>query len=681
MLPLILIISLIGVYLGTISPVVYLGDSGELTAAAFSLGIAHNSGYPLYALLGKVFCLIPIGNIGFRMNLMSTSLAVLTLWLIYSLIAKMTASKVAAFVGAGFLAFTPVFWSQTVSAEVYTLHAFFVALLMRLLWWWDEKREFYALMLFVFITGISFGNHLQTVMLAPGVLFIVLTADREAILDVRQFLVLSVFFVVALSVYLYLPIRTEAGAAIHWGDPNSLDRFVAHVTGRSHRESYVLNKTPAEYLVRTKEALMFVWSQFGVMVLFSVWGLVKLASRRWRVFFVLVVVFDFVYTVFLNSISLKVTAFTLPTSIVLAVLMGVGIAHFLKAMSALSGVGIGTHRLIRVAFCTVPAVLLFFNFGLCDQGRNYSAYEHALNIFRTTGQGRVLILDGDNHVFPVVYGRVVERMREDIKLYDRSNIFFKWLNMNSKLYPSSITWKNLRNQREERITKEEGSRNVFYAVFVPNAIRLPDQYSLIPLGVLHQVVNKEQLFQPQKASNVWRYYSTESFYDNFRRDFMSREICAYFHFNRGKYLILSGQPAAGLKSMKHSSQIGYDDDLIHNDMAIFLVDSGFFEEARLELEKALIYHEDLSGVHNNWGYYYHKIGKYNEAIASFRKAIELKPDDVGYHNNLGFALYEGGKNEEAFHALKKSLAINDRQSAIRGFIKKYLMEPDSLRGE
>jgi len=60
-----------GVYLFTACPTVYLGDSGELTAAAFSIGIPHNSGYPLYVLLGKLFCLIPLGSIGFRVNLMS----------------------------------------------------------------------------------------------------------------------------------------------------------------------------------------------------------------------------------------------------------------------------------------------------------------------------------------------------------------------------------------------------------------------------------------------------------------------------------------------------------------------------------------------------------------------------------------------------------------------------------
>src|SRR4030042_1456589 len=93
-IPFILIIIALIVYLSTICPTVYPGDSGELTVAAYSLGIPHPSGYPLYALLGKLFCLIPIGNIGFRMNLMSVIFSLGTAWIVYSIIFKITSSIV-----------------------------------------------------------------------------------------------------------------------------------------------------------------------------------------------------------------------------------------------------------------------------------------------------------------------------------------------------------------------------------------------------------------------------------------------------------------------------------------------------------------------------------------------------------------------------------------------------------
>ena len=605
------------------------------------------------------------------MNLMSTFLAVFTLWLIYSLIFKMTSSRVSAFVGAFVLAFIPVFWFQTVSAEVYTLHTFFVALLIRLLWWWDERREFYALLLFVFVTGISFGNHLQTVMLAPAVLFIVISADKKLLFNVKNFALLSVFFVVALSLYLYLPIRTEAGAAIHWGDPNDWERFLAHVTGSSHREGYVLKRAPLEYFQRTNETLWLVVSQFGVMLILALWGWLKLASRRWRIFFGLVVIFDLIYTVFLNTVSLKVTAFTLPSAVVVGILMGVGIAHILTALKGLKGVGGGARRLIKAAFCMAPAVALILNYGLCDQSRNYTGYEQATNIFRTLGTGDILFVHGDNYVFPVAYGRVAERMREDVQIYDRLNILFKMPNLDTYSLPKGNSWEDERDRVEQGIVKAREHRGVFYAVFGPQAIKVPDDHQLVPYGLLHRVAGRGDKIKPSQIGSLWKNYSTESFEVDFEKDFMNREVSAYFSFRRGVHLILSGQREVGLRNMRLASHIGYDDTLIHSDMAVFLTDHGLFEEAREELEKALIYHEDLSGVHNNWGYYYHKIGRYKDAATSFRKAVELRPDNIGYHNNLGFALYEVGKNEEAFHAFKKSLSMNENQPEIKEFVAKY----------
>jgi tetratricopeptide (TPR) repeat protein len=659
------------VYLSTICPTVYLGDSGELTAAAFSLGIPHNSGYPLYALLGKLFCLIPFGSIAFRMNLMSSFFGLLTLWLLYSFILKITSSRAAAFVGALFTAFTPAFWLQTVPAEVYTLHTFFVALILRILWWWDEKREFYALVLFVFITGLSFGNHMQTVMLAPAVLFIVITGDKKALFNIKNFILLSVFFVVALLIYLYLPLRTEAGAAIHWGDPDNLERFLAHVTGSTHREGYALNRTPLEYFHRTNETLWLVGSQFGVILILAFWGWVKFPSVRWRIFCLLVIIFDFGYTIFLNFISLEVTAFGLPTSVLLAILSGLGVGQAIKACERSSRIGLATKKLVKGACYVLPAIPLFLNYGFCDQAQNYTAYEHALNIFRTTNQGSILILDGDNNFFPVLYGRIVERMRGDVILYDRHDILFKMPYLGDQKGYFYGTWENLRRQLEKHIIQETAPIDIYYAVFAPDSISMPGGYVMVPYGMLHRVLKKEKPVDSHRVRDLWRYYSSESFYDDFEKDFMNRQVHAHFYFTRGQYLFMAEQPALGLRYFKNASHIGDDGTMIHSTIANFLMRQGLFEEARQELVKASTHHTDLSVVHNNWGSYYYHIGDYEKAINALREAIQMRPERFVYYKHLAFALYKSGRGKEALEAFKKSLQINEDQTEIRDFIKKH----------
>ena len=155
---------------------------------------------------------------------------------------------------------------------------------------------------------------------------------------------------------------------------------------------------------------------------------------------------------------------------------------------------------------------------------------------------------------------------------------------------------------------------------------------------------------------------------------MNREMLAFYHFSHGMYLILSGHSESGLKSLRLSGEIGYNDTLIHSEMAVFLTDYGFLEEARQALEKAMVYNEDLSGIYNNWGYYYHRKGDYRHAADSFRKAAELKPDRFPYYNNLGYALYELGDKKGSEAAFRKSLAIHGNQAAVKKFIEENIRE-------
>ena len=50
------------VYVATLMPTVVDQDSGELVAASHVLGIPHPTGYPLWALLGRAFDLLPVGK-------------------------------------------------------------------------------------------------------------------------------------------------------------------------------------------------------------------------------------------------------------------------------------------------------------------------------------------------------------------------------------------------------------------------------------------------------------------------------------------------------------------------------------------------------------------------------------------------------------------------------------------
>ena len=83
-------VATLGLYLATLAPTLTWGwnglgvDGGELLAAAYTLGIPHPPGYPIYTLLLKVFAtIVPVGDFAFRGNLLSALLASGSVVLIY----------------------------------------------------------------------------------------------------------------------------------------------------------------------------------------------------------------------------------------------------------------------------------------------------------------------------------------------------------------------------------------------------------------------------------------------------------------------------------------------------------------------------------------------------------------------------------------------------------------------
>ena len=54
------------VYVLTAAPAPYLLDSAELAAASFGLGVAHPPGEPVALLWGKLFTLLPLGSVAFK---------------------------------------------------------------------------------------------------------------------------------------------------------------------------------------------------------------------------------------------------------------------------------------------------------------------------------------------------------------------------------------------------------------------------------------------------------------------------------------------------------------------------------------------------------------------------------------------------------------------------------------
>ena len=239
-----LFITSFSLYLNTLAPSVatLFDDSLEFQLVTYQLGIAHPTGYPLYTLLGKLFTLLPVGNVAYRVNLMSAIFGAATVALLYLLILQLATPKdrkiaereqasieninhpptlprhLGAILGALLLAVSRVFWQQATIAEVYTLNAFFVASLLWLVIVLSPPHQPGSAGIFglAFLAGLSLTHHRTMLLLLPALaLYLYLT--HKPISWVRpggyKKLLLTVLVGLApLLLYLYLPWRGHVGS-------------------------------------------------------------------------------------------------------------------------------------------------------------------------------------------------------------------------------------------------------------------------------------------------------------------------------------------------------------------------------------------------------------------------------------------------------------------------------------
>ncbi len=206
------------VYSLTVQPSVPLWDCGEFSAAATWQQVPHPPGAPFFLMLGKVFqVLIPFGDLGWRINMVSvvsTSFFVLLLYLIIIKVIQNFRQKEienftqafeifgSAFVGAMAFAFCDTVWFNGVESEVYALSQLFTTLIVYLMMVWNEKadqpdNEKYLLMIF-YLIGLSIGVHLLAILAIFSIFYLVYF--RKYHFTPKGFIWISIFSIIAFFV-------------------------------------------------------------------------------------------------------------------------------------------------------------------------------------------------------------------------------------------------------------------------------------------------------------------------------------------------------------------------------------------------------------------------------------------------------------------------------------------------
>ncbi len=330
-------------YLLTLQRSVGRADTFEFQVTAPVLGVAHPTGYPLYILIGKLFSLIPLGMVATRVNLSSLVAATLAVLLVYEILRRaLTIEWPIAALAALAFGFSPLFWSQAVVAEVYTLHNAFVAALLGAALWLLKQAEtgpgavpdaaqarqpILVIALFA-LSGFSLSNHLTTVLLLPALAAAILLVWPR--LTGRQWALAGGLFLAGLLIYAYIPLRWPA---LHDGRPMPFDQFIAWITGSRFGGALQLHAW-----LDDPERWRILWrllrDQYGWPgLVLSLGGLALLIRRHWRAALVTGLAFAAYAFYGLNYLVPDIGVFLIPLYLIMAVWMGYGVGAALAWLS------------------------------------------------------------------------------------------------------------------------------------------------------------------------------------------------------------------------------------------------------------------------------------------------------------------------------------------------------------
>jgi hypothetical protein len=277
-----------GLYLLTLSRTTALWDASEYIAAAYTFGLPHPPGNPLFIVLGRVFAVLPIApNVAMRINVLaalSSAVAAAVWYLVARRVADRsglgpTTSRLTAGIATliGATAFTV--WSQSVVNEkVYTVSLAGIAIVSWLMLRWsdrpDDPRADRYLVLVAYLLGLGYANHMAGMLPLPAALLLVSVTRPAAFLRWRLIVASLAAIVLGMTPFATQPIRSAHNPAINEGEPTACrDGFALSCTfSKGTWDAFTYNFDRGQYgkPVLTERQAPFI-AQVGMWWLYFRW--------------------------------------------------------------------------------------------------------------------------------------------------------------------------------------------------------------------------------------------------------------------------------------------------------------------------------------------------------------------------------------------------------------------------
>jgi hypothetical protein len=219
-------------YLLTLAPTTSMWDTSEYITAAYTLGIPHPPGNPLFVLLGRVATFLPVGSVAMRVNMLAAfcSAGTAAVWFLVAerVLAHWFTQRWTRLAGAGVAALLSAtaftVWNQSVVNEkVYTVSLAFFAIVSWLTVLWcddpDGRRADRLLVLIAYLIGLGYANHPAGFLVGPAVTVAVLVRRPRTLLRWRLILAAVLALGLGVTPFAVEPIRAAHHPALNEGDP------------------------------------------------------------------------------------------------------------------------------------------------------------------------------------------------------------------------------------------------------------------------------------------------------------------------------------------------------------------------------------------------------------------------------------------------------------------------------
>lgn len=507
------------VYVYTLWPSVGGGDAGELTAAAYTWGIVHPPGYPLFVIIGKMFGYIPFGTVGWRINLVSAVFSVGASAFFYLTIWRLTRNSAAALLATGMLAFTPLIWRYSILAEVFTMNNFFACVLMYLFVRFQQEKNFKIVYLMGFIFGLGLCNHHTLLFVGVPMGVWILFQHPQQFLRPLPFLKLFLISIAGLIPYVYLYISSLQAPLIAWGDITTWEGFLRHFL----RKEYGTFKLATEGTDKNQllYGLLYYLESMSLQAMYWGWALIlpaiyfmwkskdPMQKRIVKLFLGIPIGYlIFFHTLanlpFVDGASLYkdiVSRFWIMPDLFVFVFVGLGAAIAVTKIPRLQPLA------LPIAMATV-LVQAGVHFKTENARGNYSFAEFGRKLLKPLPENAVFFTLGDINTNAVRYVQQCEDYRKDVKVLDRSLMSYPWLKrIQQKHYPDIILPGVAYNPVHpagynfKRLFDANYDKHKIYMTFIKQTGAMEssdksheDEYRLVPYGLSFKVERKSKPF-------------------------------------------------------------------------------------------------------------------------------------------------------------------------------------------